>query len=277
MIMHVFDAHCDLLWKMAENKPSCLTAEALAAADVRLLTAAIFEGNPTDRAIIKKQMKLAESITRVGDCRIVPAFEGLSWVKSRKDTEVILNHRPVYVGPVWNHANFFGGSCHEDAPLTPFGRCFLDEIAQSGAAIDLAHAGEAMMVSCMEQPWRLIFSHGNVFEVCPHPRNLKKKMIRALAERNGFFGISLYAGFVGDTSVETLFRHIEAVLEAGGEKILGFGSDLDGCTEVVGGNGTAVFPEIYEEMKKRNYPDALIRGIFYGNWERILSETAKSR
>lgn len=277
MIMRVYDAHCDLFWKMAANKPSCLTAGALDAADVHLLTAAVFEGEPMDRTIIKKQMKLAETVTQVGSCRIVPAFEGLSWVTSRKDTAVILARHPVYVGPVWNHANFFGGSCREDAPLTIFGRCFLDEIAQTGTAIDLAHAGETMMASCLEQPWRLIFSHGNVFEVCPHPRNLKKKMLRALIERNGFFGLSLYAGFVGDASVETLFRHIEAVLEAGGEKILGFGSDLDGCADVVGGKGTAVFPEIFEEMKKRNYPDSLIRGIFYENWERILSETAKSR
>jgi microsomal dipeptidase-like Zn-dependent dipeptidase len=90
-------------------------------------------------------------------------------------------------------------------------------------------------------------------------------------------GISLYSGFVGGRSIDKLFEHIEAVLDMGGESVIGFGSDIDGCESLVGNSDdSSVFNDICEEFFKRNYPAVIIEGILHKNLERVIENRKKS-
>ena len=66
--------------------------------------------------------------------------------------------------------------------------------------------------------------------------------------------------------------HAEHVLELGGEKILGFGSDFDGCGDTFphGITGTESMEKIVELFLRHNYSEDLVKDIFYRNAEQFL-------
>ncbi len=268
--MYIFDGHCDYLSKRIKGKSSVLdavTEESL----LKKSILACFEGNVSSAESVKEQAEAYKTTHILQNTYL--AFEGLGWVQGLKDLDYIINSKPVYVGPMWNRQNDFGGSCYDDWELTIFGNCFLQELDQNDIYIDLAHAGEKMFYSCINEFENVLFSHGNCYDVKEHPRNLKKAQIKRLIDKNGFFGLTLYNEFVGDNTVNKLFEHIEYVLDLGGENILGFGSDFDGCENLVGKKcGAEVFEEIYEEFLKRNYKNSVIEKIFFANLEKCVKK-----
>ncbi|MBR2860732.1 MAG: membrane dipeptidase [Clostridia bacterium] len=272
--MYVFDAHCDYLWSKQVKGQSVLECKNENESKIKKSIFAVFEGKNAHRELVNRQIDEFSKQKPVEEAFI--AFEGLSWAENRGDADILQALSPVYVGPMWNRKNHFGGSCYEDGELTPFGKCFLSQLDENGIFIDLAHSGERMFFSCFDEFENLMFSHGNVYSVCPHKRNLKTNQIKKLIQRDCFLGLTLFADFVGDEKIEKLLEHVEAVLDAGGENILGFGSDLDGCESIVGKNkNLRVFEEIQEELSRRNYSKTLKEKIFHGNLERCLNKNKK--
>lgn len=268
--MYIFDAHCDYLWMKAIGEKTQLQKNETYKKSIF----AVFEGSMPDKTLIEKEIKAFYGEKPVDEAYL--AFEGLSWVHSLWDLEDIIKYDPVYVGPMWNNKNEFGGSAYDDMPITIFGKCFLKEIENNNIYIDLAHSGRKMFDSCIYNFENVIFSHGNISEIYEHPRNLKRDQVLKLINRKSFLGLTLYSGFVGAKSIEKLFEHIEYVLNLGGEKILGFGSDLDGCENIVGKFGDVrVFDEIIEEFYKRNYSERLIKALLYKNLEYCIEKKNK--
>lgn len=271
--MYVFDAHCDYLWMKALNEESQL--KYIKDTCLKKSIFAVFEGSEADKNLIQKEINAFYDFLPVEEAYI--AFEGLSWVKSLWDVEEIASLNPVYAAPVWNTKNELGGSAYDDMPLTIFGQCFLSELDKNGIFIDLAHTGEKMFDSCIYEFENVMFSHGNVYDIYEHPRNLKKAQIKKLIERKSFFGLTLYSGFVGGNTINKFFEHIDYVLQLGGEKILGIGSDLDGCSTFASKyNDVRIFNELIEEFYKRNYSERLIKALLYKNLEKTLKKSAKN-
>ena len=267
--MYLSDAHCDYLWRRLKGKESVFDLNMPQNVEVKNVIFADFEGRQAKKEDVSGQLKIfSDSLP----CKGFLAFEGLSWMNGLRDARELVNLKPKYAAPVWNNSNAFGGSCINDRELSLLGRCVLTELSDNGILIDLAHSGEKMFFSCCDNFNSCIFSHGNVYEVCANPRNINTKQIKRLIDMDSFFGISLYNEFIGGKgNIEDLFEHIEAVLNAGGERILGFGTDLDGCSDIVAhGSGYAVFDDILEEALKRNYSTKTIENIFYRNFERVF-------
>lgn len=248
-----FDAHCDYLWKKANGQPSALDN----VRNTGRFVFAVFEKG--------KVLNQIEIFGKRENARI--AFEGLSWVKNREDVQKIKNAEPLYVSPTWNIKNSFGGSCLDDGALTDLGKRVLREFDRCGIYIDLAHSGEKMFYDVCDVCENVMFSHGCVREIKDSCRNLKREQIKLLIERNGFFGLTFYNAFAGET-LDDLFKHIEYVLDMGGEDILGLGSDIDGCEKFVYPLfDVKSFEIIKNEAEKRNYPSEIIRKIMYKNLE----------
>lgn len=272
--MYIFDAHCDYLWAKAMGEESQL--EGIKDTKLKKSIFAVFEGADIDKNLIQRETELFFNEKPVEETYI--AFEGLSWVNSLWDLDDILKYNPVYVGPMWNNKNNFGGSAYDDMPLTVFGQCFLKELDDKNIFIDLAHSGEEMFESSIYNFENVIFSHGNVFDICNHPRNLKKNQIKKLIQRKSFMGLTLYSGFVGGKSIDKFFEHVEYVLDMGGEDILGIGSDLDGCSTFSSRyDDVRIFNELIEEFYKRNYSISLIKGILHKNLEKTLKKVICSQ
>ena len=260
--MNVFDAHCDRLWKKAKDEDECKKDSGYKC------ISAVFEGAAT-REDVAKQLLILNNENALKDAYI--AFEGLSWVKDEKDIAIIKKYKPIYASPTWNKANFLGGSCYQDTPLTQLGKEVLNELDLAKIYIDTAHSGRKMFFDLLDEFDNVIFSHGNVFVQKPHARNLTDKQIKALIEKKTFIGLSLYKEFVGGDRAEDFVKNVDYVLDAGGEDVVGIGSDLDGCEDIIE-NGENVFEKIYECLLKKNYSETLISKLFYGNLKQLIEK-----
>ena len=82
----------------------------------------------------------------------------------------------------------------------------------------------------------------------------------------------------GPATLEDVLRHIDAIMELGGEKVLGFGSDFDGISawpeELA---SPADFPRLIDLLARRGYTDEQLRGIAGLNYWRFLKAAEQMR
>ena len=175
----------------------------------------------------------------------------------------------------WNHCNALSGAHLEgaDCGLSDLGRIFVRDAQMLGILMDVSHLSQRGfwdLVRCTRQP--IVASHSNCSAVFPHSRSLTDEQIRAIAETGGVVGLNLYARFLGtEPTFETLLRHLEHLMDIGGEEIAAMGADFDGCDRLCGGfSGIQDVPAFAEFLRTRGYPDALLQRIFFENWLRIL-------
>ena len=182
-----------------------------------------------------------------------------------------------YVTLTWNHANALSGSNCDgaDRGLTDRGRAFVRELYGRGILPDVSHLSDAGF-------WDVIglglgpvaATHSDSRALCGHPRNLTDAMFRAIGETGGVVGLNFYRAFVGPDGGDfsQLLRHIDHFLELGGEDVLCFGGDLDGCDALCGGmRGLESVPRLYDACARHGYDRALLEKLFFQNWLRLLA------
>ena len=121
-----------------------------------------------------------------------------------------------------------------------------------------------------------VFLDDSVRKGC-HPRNLNDDQIRALAKKGGVMGLNFCPPFLGEnigcthSQVGDMVRHITHILNVGGEDVLALGTDFDGIEASPAGiSGAEDMSTLYEALLRRNYPEGLVRDIFYYNLLYIL-------
>ena len=76
-----------------------------------------------------------------------------------------------------------------------------------------------------------------------------------------------------DTEIETMVRHLDALIEALGETRVGIGSDFDGALIPQAIGDAAGLPVLFEALRRHGYDDALLARIAHGNWLALLERT----
>lgn len=176
----------------------------------------------------------------------------------------------------WNYENRYacGASSDQHRGLTEEGKELTKYLIDQGIILDISHLsdqGAENLMTLTDAP--IIASHSNVRSVCPHPRNLPEGLIRELIRRQGLIGINFFAPFVGENpQVEDLLRHMDVILNLGGEDVLALGGDLDGCDGVfpAGISGVETVPVLRERMEKAGFGAALIEKVFFENAENFI-------
>jgi membrane dipeptidase len=82
--------------------------------------------------------------------------------------------------------------------------------------------------------------------------------------------MNLYRPFVGEgttVTLQDLFRHMDAILEQGGEDALVLGQDFDGCEGLFpeGVVGVESVPYIREQMECAGFGKRIMDKIFFAN------------
>lgn len=181
------------------------------------------------------------------------------------------------VGLTWNYANEVADGIEEErgGGLTNFGRTFVKEMARLGMILDVSHLSVRGFWEVMEfSEVSVLASHSNCRALCPHPRNLDDDQIRALIERDGLIGLTFVPKFLHpdpeQARVEDLFRHLDHVLDLGGENHIVFGSDFDGIDQKVPGlENTGDLPAL-EKLLAHRYPERSRLGWQWGNARRFF-------
>lgn len=183
----------------------------------------------------------------------------------------------------WNYENEYacGSVAGQERGLTEEGKQLAKWLLEQEIVLDVSHLsdqGVEDLLNLTDKP--LIASHSNVREICRHPRNLSREQIRELIHRNGLIGMNVYRSFVGtdpDCGVQDILRHMDVVLELGGEDVLALGADFDGCGGAFpkGIRGVQSMPYLRECMEKAGFGTALTEKIFFENAARFVKEQVK--
>lgn len=181
------------------------------------------------------------------------------------------------VNITWNHANRLSGTNAEEPErgLSGEGRAFVREMNRLGMLVDVSHLSDPGFWDVMEETsGPVIATHSNSRAVFFDPRNLTDGQFTAIIKKRGVAGLNMYAGFLGETpTIDTVVAHLEHFLALGGEESVALGGDWDGCSRLPDGiAGIQDMDKLYETLLRRNYSEKLVRGVFYTNMMRVVSE-----
>src|SRR5690606_34761943 len=121
------------------------------------------------------------------DLNLLPGFqvilglEGLRNLQKPEDIEVLYNLGFRHAMLTWNEENKYAGGVKADPNygLTDQGKKLLSLMEKLDMIIDLAHLNEKSFFDVLGYTQKnIIYSHGNVKEICDHPRNVNTKQMK---------------------------------------------------------------------------------------------------
>ena len=158
------------------------------------------------------------------------------------------------VGLTWNDGNLAadGVGEHRGTGLSKFGFDVVDCCNRHNVLVDVSHLNPEGVDDVIRSAERVIATHSNAREVFDHRRNLHDAQIKALIDKGGMVNIVFNPPFIeeGTPGMEALFPHIDRIIELGGERAIGLGSDFDGIASYVEG--------LEDAGKYQNLVEALI-------------------
>jgi len=175
---------------------------------------AVIKRNPKK---IVKVSNTEELLTAVNQNKIAAliGIEGGHQIEDDLNKLDSLYNRGVrYITLTWNNSTQWATSASDETKkdgalnseekkgLTQFGKEIINRMNKLGIIIDVSHVGEQTfwdVITNTKKP--IIASHSSVYNICPHPRNLKDDQIKAIAKNDGVIQINFSSGFL-DSTVE---------------------------------------------------------------------------
>lgn len=168
-----------------------------------------------------------------------------------------------------------------DSGLTPLGAQMIEACNRNAVLVDLAHAGKKTFWAALERHAadRIpIVSHTGIEAVHRHWRNVDDDQIRAIADRGGVVGVMYQSNFLAPVWYscrrEAIIRHLEHLINVGGEQSAAIGTDYDGMI-VPPRDLTDVtkHPLLVQDMLERGWSEARIRAVLGLNYLRVVRQT----
>lgn len=303
-MVHIFDAHCDVLYKMwlnptisfensgnlhvnnqnlilAGSKVQCFAIyipESVRFTDrfnvalemVEIFYERILKLHPNYRLILDDRDLIELKEDEIGAILTLEGCDAIGHDIVKLRTLFRLGVRSV--GLTWNYANAVADGALEkrNAGLSNFGIEVVRTNNQLKIWTDVSHLGEKSFWDTIEIAEYPIASHSNAFSLYQHPRNLNDEQIRALIKKDGVIGITFVPQFLNkdiqDTSIKDIINHIEHICALGGEQNIGLGSDFDGIDETVNGlENFSCYQKLVNELQKHYSNDQVYR-ICYENF-----------
>ena len=200
-------------------------------------------------------------------------------------------------GLTWNRRNPFADGAAEEGGLSRLGRTLLARFAELGVVLDLAHASERLYAECLDSfEGRVCVTHAGCRAVNETPRNLSDEQLRALAERDGIFGLMLHPLAIDPVSptIERAVDHLEHAAAVMGADRVCLGGDwtrrlhelmpapappdglmppglAEGST-IAGLSGPEEYPALVAALRARGWDGGRLEGLLSGNLLRFLRE-----
>ena len=132
----------------------------------------------------------------------------------------------------YNNQTPLAGGCFEpkDSGVSRFGKAVIEEMNRLGMIVDLSHAGKQTCIEAIEFSNKPVaISHANPTFFHKSIRNIDDDVLKQLANKNGFIGLSLYPYHLknlGECTAEEFCSMIKELINLIGEDNIGIGSDL---------------------------------------------------
>ncbi|MCL2513490.1 MAG: membrane dipeptidase [Oscillospiraceae bacterium] len=179
----------------------------------------------------------------------------------------------------WNGENELGSGAYSEPGngLAPFGIEAVKKCEELDIVVDVSHLsvkGFYDVARVAEKPF--IASHSGC-DIAGTPessrRNLSDGQIKCLIKAGGLMGLTFHKPFLGtagDTGRPAVLRHINRVLELGGEDILAIGSDFDGGDTDEELKDISKIGGLYEYLNNAGLNETILNKIFYKNPENFF-------
>lgn len=197
----------------------------------------------------------------------------------------------LWEGPLRKAPAYWGG-------LSEDGRRIVREMNRIGMIVDLAHTSDDTQVEVLrgsrDGSWNgslapVIYSHSSAFAICPHPRNVKDRVLRMVKDRGGLVMINFNPDFVScvasdrddglptfyppNSTLEHVARHILHIGNLIGFDHVGIGSDFDGIQSTPRGlEDVSKFPDLVAELLRQGVSDEDAAKVVGGNLLRVWRE-----
>lgn len=301
--MKVFDAHCDMLYKLwkdpklnvFDDKALQVSISKLKAMNKSIQCFAIFV--PEDIPFMNR-LAVAQSQISIFYQTVLNKYPEVKLIKTKSDIDHLreyeigailtlegcdaigdqLEQIEIFyqlgirsVGLTWNFANLVADGALEkrNGGITNFGKTVITNLNQHKLWTDLSHTSERSFWEAIDIAEHPIASHSNAYTFCPHVRNLKDEQIIAMFKKLGMIGITFVPFFTStapQTTIADLLKHIDHLCSLGGENQIGFGSDFDGIDEaIIGLEDYSCYYNFINQLNK-NYPERLVNKFVYQNF-----------
>jgi len=265
---------------------------------------------PADFLFVRQHTDLARA-KREGKVGIIPGFQYTQFLE--EDAGRIETFRKFGVRIMqltYNNRSVFGDGCLEtgNAGLSKAGVAAVKKMNEIGVAVDLSHSGYRTTsegIAASSRP--VMITHSGCAAVYAHPRNKPDEILKALADRGGYFGVYLMPFVVASPTVPTrehVIAHVLHAINVCGADHVGIGSDgtiekivltdqqkadfeadmaqrkklgigapgEDRYPYVPDLNGPDHMEVIANELSKRGQPSTVIEKILGANFQRVLGD-----
>jgi membrane dipeptidase len=271
---------------------------------------ALVEQSPDVFMIVRQQSDITRA-KREGKIGIMPGFQYTEFLEAdpaRIETFRRLGVRIMQL--TYNNRSDFGDGCLEpgNAGLSKAGLAAVKKMNDIGVAVDLSHSGyrtTSEAIAASNKP--VLISHSGCASIYAHPRNKPDEIMKALADKGGYFGVYLMPYLVSSPTVPTrehVINHVLRAINICGADHVGIGSD--GSIQAValspeqkkafdadiarrkqlgiGAPGEDRYPYVPDlngpdhmeviaaELQKRGQPAAVIEKVLGSNFQRIITE-----
>lgn len=201
-------------------------------------------------------------------------------------------------GLTWNRRNPFADGAAEEGGLSRLGRALLERFAELGVILDLSHASPRLFDECLESyQGRVCVTHAGCRAVTETPRNLSDEQLRALAERDGVFGLMLHPLAIDPQrpTIDRVVDHLDHAVSVLGPERVCLGGDWtrrlhelmpapappDGLmppglaegTTIEGLAGAEDYPVLVQALDERGWDAEQLHAVCCDNLLRFLRES----
>ena len=271
---------------------------------------ALVEKYPDAFTIIRRYSDIARA-KRENKLGIIPGFQYTAFLEEKPERiEVFRNLGVRIMQLTYNVRTAFGDGCLEpgNAGLSRAGLAAVKKMNEIGVAVDLSHSGyrtTSEAIAASAKP--VLISHSGCAAIYAHPRNKPDEILKALADRGGYFGVYLMPYLVASPTVPTrqhVLDHLVHAIDVCGTDHVGIGSDgsiqetvltaaqkADFEADIaqrkklgIGAPGEDRFPYVPDlngpnhmeiiatELARRGQPSSVIEKVLGANFQRVCGE-----
>jgi microsomal dipeptidase-like Zn-dependent dipeptidase len=171
--------------------------------------------------------------------------------------------------------------------LTSTGRRVVERMIELGMLIDLSHCTPVArreiydIIDASGRRVPLLATHVGAYEINPSPYNLADWEIRRIARDGGVIGVIFMPYWLmpkeSRQGINFIFRHIQHIVDVGGEDVTGIGSDFDGFTTPPDDlDNASQLPRLTQRMLVEGFSPTAVQKTLGGNAIRALCEGWRS-
>jgi membrane dipeptidase len=271
---------------------------------------ALVEQWPDVFTVIRIHADIARA-KREGKLGIMQGFQNTSFLEADPSRIEMFRRLGVRIMHLtYNNRGIFGDGCLEpgNAGLSKAGQSAVQKMNELGVAIDLSHSGYRTTSEAIETSKKpVLITHAGCASIYAHLRNKPDEVMKALADKGGYFGVYLMLQLVAPPTVPTredAINHILHAINVCGADHVGIGSDgsiqavsltseqkkafdenierrkklgiwyagEDRYPYVPDGNGPDHMAVIGAELQKRGQPASVVEKVLGANFQRIIGE-----